>query len=83
VVNNPLVFPMEPVRKCAPVPGSSAIGLQCHSFLQLYIQSAVGGRVQVNSYSPFCDMGKPLLASCTNSSIASIFRAACHGEVEV
>jgi len=80
VVNNPLIFPTNPDMKCAPVPGSSAISLQCHSFLQLYIQSADGGRVQIPSYSSVCDMTKPLLAACTNSSIVGTFRAACHGQ---
>ncbi len=80
VVNNPLICPMKPDEKCTRVPGSSVINLACYSFLQLYIQSAVGGRVQIASYSPFCDMTKPLMPICTNTSIASTFRAACHGQ---
>jgi hypothetical protein len=80
VVNNPLIFPTNLERKCSPVPSSSAISLQCYSFLQLYIQSAVGGRVQIASYSPICDMTKPLLTTCTNSSIVGTFRTACHGQ---
>jgi len=82
VVNNPLIFPMEPVNTCVFVPGTvPSVSLQCHSFLQIYIQTAVGGRVQISAYSPICDIRKPLLSTCTNTSVATLFRNSCHGQV--
>jgi hypothetical protein len=79
VVNNPLVIPLVAEESC--VLTGTSLSLQCHSFLSIYIQASVAGRVQASPYSTYCVKSNPLLAGCTNTSVATQLRTACHGQV--